>query len=330
MLNHSFSNWIMYSKDLIHIGPLAFKPLVFYLTIILLLILLTILLLVYKTNQKKDHKSHQQRTPEKTKEVISKTKEVIQNGDSRYKVGKLHNIGKRSNQQDSFAVSDESDPILCNNKGLIAIVADGMGGLSDGDKVSSIVTLSFFRYFHEKDTTSPSEALLSMLREANEEVNNYLGDKITQAGSTLVSGIIKDNKLYWISVGDSHIYHYRNGSLIRLNREHTYSHELDTKAANGEISREAALNDPQRDALTSYIGMGRLEQIDRNHTPLELYSGDRVIFMSDGVFGTIGDMAIETIMKYPIDESIQKLDEAIKTANKRNQDNYTAVIIQCE
>lgn len=49
------------------------------------------------------------------------------------RIGKLHEQGERSGQQDCFGVSDES---LMQTHGLLAVVADGMGGLSDGDRVS--------------------------------------------------------------------------------------------------------------------------------------------------------------------------------------------------
>lgn len=247
-----------------------------------------------------------------------------------YCVGKLHCIGRRESQQDSFAVSDVEDAALCGEKGVIVIVADGMGGLSDGDKISSMVTLSFFRHFHEKAIQgSAGSELLQMLKEANGEVNRYLGNKTGQCGSTLVAGIVKDKKCYWISVGDSHIYLYKNGGLIQLNREHVYREELETKAANGEISREEAMENPQRGALTSYIGMGRIEKVDRNQEPLVLCSGDRLLFMTDGVFGTLTEAQIAEAMRYPVEESIRLMDASIRAVGKPKQDNYTVVVLEC-
>lgn len=44
-------------------------------------------------------------------------------------IGKVHNIGKRQQQQDTLGV-------YVGNAGILAVVSDGMGGLSDGEKVS--------------------------------------------------------------------------------------------------------------------------------------------------------------------------------------------------
>ncbi len=285
--------------------------------IIIIACSLIVIILLITGNNKKSKSKKANTTLEIDTKKISKP----------YDVGKLHNIGNRNSQQDSFAVSDISDEYLLKQNGIMAIVADGMGGLADGDKISSMVTLSLFKYFHENTIANPSEALMNMLKIANDEVNSFLGNNITKCGSTLVAGIIKDKTCHWISVGDSRIYLYRKGSLMQLNREHTYKDELDAKAANGEISREAALNNPQRNALTSYIGMGRLEKIDSNS--LTLLSGDRILFMTDGVFGTVNDDKICDAMNLPLDQSVDSLESIIKSYNKTNQDNYTALILEC-
>ena len=52
------------------------------------------------------------------------------------RVGKLHQQGAREGQQDCFGVSDES---LVPTHGLLAVVADGMGGLSGGERISQLV-----------------------------------------------------------------------------------------------------------------------------------------------------------------------------------------------
>lgn len=295
-----------------------------------IIIVLIMVLLGIKFQKKLKKQKEEIQTPEDlTEKEQAGTEEIIVEWQT-YRVGKLHCIGRRESQQDSFAVSDVEDAALCGEKGVIVIVADGMGGLSDGDKISSMVTLSFFRHFHERTMQGGAgNELLLMLQEANEEVNRYLGNKTGQCGSTLVAGIVKDKKCYWISVGDSHIYLYKNGGLVQLNREHVYQEELDTKAANGEISREEAMQNPQRGALTSYIGMGRIEKVDRNQEPLVLCSGDRLLFMTDGVFGTLTEGQIAEAMRYPIDESIRLMDESIRAVGKPKQDNYTAVVLEC-
>lgn len=256
--------------------------------------------------------------------------EVVPFERGNYKIGKLHEIGNREGQQDAFAVSDISQTEEIRRNGLIAIVADGMGGLQDGDKISSMVVLSLFQDFHnQKVGTEVSQHLLSMLANANETVNQFLGDEIGSCGSTLVAGIIKEDKLHWISVGDSHIYLYRGGKLLLLNREHIYQNELELQVVNGEIPYTEAVEHRERTALNSFIGMGRLMAVDRNRTGISLGRGDRILFMSDGVFGTLTETQIAQAMQLSVEDSVEQMHRAIVEAGKKNQDNYTAVIVEC-
>ncbi len=245
-------------------------------------------------------------------------------------VGNVQNIGQRESQQDSFGLSDMSNKALCEQKGLFAIVADGMGGLSNGAEVSALVTRSMLGSFSTRPFTADTpQELLNMLSYANKEVNGFLKNVKDRSGSTVVAVLLKDKMLHWISVGDSRICLIRNGAILQLNREHTYASELDEKAAKGEISYEKAQSDPQRNALTSYLGMGELEKIDRSLRPLQLTPGDRVLLMSDGVFGTLSDEEILSTMNLVPYESVALLEELILKKNKRGQDNFTAILIEC-
>lgn len=246
-------------------------------------------------------------------------------------VGKVHDIGRRSSQQDSFGISQDGSRLDGSKKGVFAIVADGMGGLSNGGAVSALVTMTMMQAFDALPLNySEDEALLKMLEAANDRVNDMLkASGSGKSGSTVVAVIVRDMKLHWIAVGDSHIYLYRNGALMQINRDHVYSVVLDEMAARGEISSAQARQDPQRKALTSYIGMGKIEKIDRNIRPLQLRREDRVLLMSDGVFGTLTEEEMAAAMKLPVSESSEALHQMIRQKNKAAQDNYTALILEC-
>ena len=246
------------------------------------------------------------------------------------RIARLHGVGRRNAQQDSFGLSEVEDRKVINDKGVLAIVADGMGGLRDGDRMSSLVVVSMLQGFDAADKDEdPSSLLLRLLYKANDAVNNELGsERLGQCGSTVVSVIIRNRRLYYLSVGDSHIYVYRNGRLTQINVDHNYAAELDEMAKNGEISLDEAALDPQRGALTSYIGMGSLELIDHNEKPIALETGDRILLMSDGVYGTIHDDGIERAMKAPLKKACEIMNSMIYTEDKPRQDNFTCVVLE--
>ena len=186
---------------------------------------------------------------------------------ARIAVGKVHEQGAREGQQDCFAVSDQA---LIPTHGLLAVVADGMGGLADGDKVSqSVVQAVLDTFLAAQGRGDPEWLLLALARSAVEAVGRMLGpDNFRTSGSTLVMALIREGALSFLSVGDSRICLYRGGVLIQLNREHIYQRELALRAVNGEISIPEAYASDKGSGLTSFLGMGPLTHIDLPAGPI--------------------------------------------------------------
>ncbi len=241
-------------------------------------------------------------------------------------VGKLHEQGARASQQDCFSVSPDE---LLPTHGLLAVVADGMGGLADGDKVSQTAVTAFMNGFYAVQG-EPQQILLALLEQANQAVNDLLGPSgLRKSGSTLVAGLIRDKKFYYVSVGDSRICLYRDGVLRQLNREHIYRNELNLRAVNGEESFLAAAQDPTGGGLTSFLGMGRLAHIDVPAQPELIRPGDKFILMSDGVYNALPAQELEHALSLDAPQAAQAIRAAVQAKGYANQDNYTAVILCC-
>lgn len=240
-------------------------------------------------------------------------------------VEKLHEQGARKSQQDSFFVSPEE---MIPTHGLLAVVADGMGGLSNGDQVSqTAVTAARDAFYNARGT--PEQVLLTLLAQANRAVNELLGPEgLRSGGSTLVAGLIREERFYSLSVGDSCICLYRNGALWQLNREHIFRDELYLRAVNGETALAEAIGHPQSTGLTSFLGMGQLKYMDLPARPVPVRPGDTFILMSDGVYNALSEEELTAALdRGP--GAADALGEAIRAKGYANQDNYTAVILRC-
>lgn len=239
-------------------------------------------------------------------------------------VGKLHQIGDRESQQDCLAVSPTE---LYDTRGILAVVADGMGGLSDGDKMSQTAASAMMNGFMNCREYSP-ELILALTVEANQAVNRVLGANQGRSGTTLVAGIVKDGMFNYVSVGDSRICLYRQGLLTQLNREHVFRNELRVQAVNGLGTLWDAGTHPKAAGLTSYLGMGSLKYIDIPAEPLRVCRGDKIILMSDGVYNAMTLPEMEAALAMPAQQAADAIGQTIHTKAYRNQDNYTAVILQ--
>lgn len=246
----------------------------------------------------------------------------------RLTVGKLHEQGAREGQQDCFAVSDEA---LMSTHGLLAVVADGMGGLADGDKVSTAAVQAVLDEFTMCPAAGePEQVLLSLARKAAQEVNRLLGPEgLRKSGSTLVMGLVKNGNFSFLSIGDSRICLCRDGVLMQLNREHVYRNDLALRAVNGELSVSEAFSDPQGSGLISFLGMGKLTQVDLPAAPFRLLPGDKLLLMSDGVYNALSDQELTQALQGEPEQAAQAIQTAIQAKNYTNQDNYTAVILGC-
>lgn len=249
-------------------------------------------------------------------------------GPSGYAVGNLHNIGKREEQQDSFCVSDIRDARATSEKGLLAVVADGMGGLQGGAAISQIVTDTFLRNYKALDVRDPDAFLYDCTLKAQSAVRDYMASSGVKGGSTLVTVLLRDGKLHYLSVGDSRIYLLRDGMLGKLNHAHNYGAVLKEQAARGEVDPEEPYVNPRKDALTSYIGIENLRMIDRGTKPLDLKAGDKVMLCSDGVFNALGDDALTRLLRSaPAPDAAQNMEQAVLSQNLLHQDNFTAILI---
>ena len=236
--------------------------------------------------------------------------------------GYAQHIGSRPEQQDSFAFSHIEDAALVARSGILAVVADGMGGLAMGkESGASVVTSVLATHESSSAAASPVDILHLAVLTANEEVLTLAraADVEGDAGSTLVAVIVKDDNLYWTSVGDSRINLNRSGELVQLNSEQNYAADLMRRVAAGEISREEAVNNPERAGLTNFIGNLDLKPADASLRPLPVQNGDWVILCSDGLFGTLGDDKIQEELYGIPNDACERLVKKVIALKKRTR-----------
>ena len=244
-------------------------------------------------------------------------------------VGNAHHIGRRGNQEDSFAISDLTNEKLCRTNGVLAVVADGMGGLADGEVVSAGVTSSVMREFPLLSASwTPLQKLHYLVGKANDAGNAVTGGVKNHGGSTMIAALVANGQLWFASVGDSRIYLLRGGSMIPLTRAHIYETDLYRKAAEYGTSFEAAAADSQRSALTSYIGMGELEHVDCSQQPLTLVPGDWIALMTDGVFNELTSDEIARALSGNAPDSAERIEKMVLAKGDPHQDNFTAVLLR--
>ena len=149
-------------------------------------------------------------------------------------------------------------------------------------------------------------------------------------GTTLVAVVVHEESLYWIAVGDSPLQLLREGELTVLTLPHTYELILDRKALDGQITEEEARKDPEREYLTSYLGMENLGEFDRNLRAFPLRVHDRVLLSSDGLTKTLSPEEIAAELEGEAQDCCEALVRKVLAQGHVHQDNVTVISFNVE
>lgn len=248
----------------------------------------------------------------------------------RFLHGAAQHIGARRSQEDSFGFSDPTDREHLAHAGFLAVLCDGMGGMKHGARASQTAVAAFLEAYKSK---TPEETIHDALHRSVKETNAKVLAVAAELGATegmgttLIAAVLHKGLLYHVSVGDSGLFHFTQRRLRLLNRHHVFGRLLDQAVARGVITEEAAREHPERDALTSFIGVEPLEEIDLSADPLRLSAGDSILIASDGLFNTLSILEIRNALE----GDPRRWPSALvsKTIEKGNeyQDNVTVLTI---
>ncbi|MCM1309235.1 MAG: protein phosphatase 2C domain-containing protein [Butyrivibrio sp.] len=241
-------------------------------------------------------------------------------------IGNAQNQGARPYQEDSFGFTELSDSAAAA-RGFMAIVADGMGGLTDSGQISSHAVNFLIERFKEYDGFDPADIWLD---EMARSLNVSASEMRTGGGSTLAAVLCAKDGIYWCNVGDSRIYLLRRGGLYRITEDGDYLTDLLGEVLNGEFSFEEASEDDRKTALTQYIGSGKEIEPEVNRKPLLPDPEDTLLICSDGVYNALGEDELAKILEGEPEAAAAAIEREVLGKGFTNQDNFTAVILKFE
>ena len=242
--------------------------------------------------------------------------------------------GARDYQEDAF-ISDFSNGADMS----FAVLADGMGGHAAGDIASKIVVTEIFSelIFRRGDANGAHQNIPAVLRNATQSANECLrahveSDRETAGmGATLVSCVVVADALYWISIGDSPLFLFRDNTLSQLNEDHSLGPHIDMMVRSGMMSAAEGENHPERCVLTSVLSGQEIPQIDCPSDSLRLRAGDTLIIASDGLQFLANDKIAQILRERPLCRSGEVADalmDALGVLNDPDLDNVTLSVIQ--
>ncbi|WP_431297962.1 PP2C family protein-serine/threonine phosphatase [Tabrizicola sp. BL-A-41-H6] len=252
----------------------------------------------------------------------------------RYDVATAISQGARDYQEDAIT----SDFLVGADAGFV-VLADGMGGHAAGDVASKIVLTEVYSElkFQYADTDAFEARAPEILRNITDHANDRLRQharthpETAGMGATLVVPVMLENRLYWISVGDSPLFLYRAGVLTQINEDHSMAPQIDFMVKSGLMDPKVGADHPDRNCLTSVLMGMRIPQIDCPEKPMELKVGDIVICASDGLQFLTNDQ-IEKLLgrtrRKRSSEIAEVLLDEIRKLDDPDQDNVSFCVIK--
>lgn len=229
----------------------------------------------------------------------------------------IHEIGQRSNQEDSI--------ILWNNR--LFILCDGMGGHEKGEVASQTVCQSLATWFEQN--VNPDEPLTdNQLREAIEyayqQLDQYADGNPKQMGTTLTFLFIGSSGVTAAHMGDSRIYHVRpNTGILYLSRDHSLVFDLFQA---GEITYEEMGKFSQKNIITRAM----TPREDNRMRPdvihiTDILPGDYFYMCSDGMLEQMDNDQLAALLSSQLTDEEKRIK--LIELTKDNQDNHSAWII---
>jgi serine/threonine protein phosphatase PrpC len=232
--------------------------------------------------------------------------------------------GPRQYNQDRLAYSYSKDALLL-------VLADGMGGHRNGEIAAQLAVKTLtdaFQRLAVPALSSPAKFLIEHVQQVHDMIENVTQteDLIESPRTTIVTAIIQRGYLYCAHVGDSRLYHFRNGHLLFRTEDHSVVQSLYKK---GMISKEEMATHPYKNKIYNCLGGETPPQIDLADRH-ELLEGDTILLCTDGVWGVISDQQIKEIIQRNnniTDATIDLMDSA-EFASDEKGDNMSAIGLQ--
>ncbi|HYD96888.1 MAG TPA: protein phosphatase 2C domain-containing protein [Noviherbaspirillum sp.] len=247
---------------------------------------------------------------------------------SQYKIeaGTGQHIGDRHEQQDRAALF--TAPRAPGY--LMAVVADGMGGLSGGALAAEQVIRTAKQAFDlfSPQTDDVEKLLATIAHDAHTIIKLTAFSSEKKPHSTMVALVITPHRTaVWAHVGDSRLYRFDGPNCADRTTDHSYVEML---VRQGKLSRQEAQNHRLANVLVSALGSHESEpQVTlRRHEGLK--AGDAFLLCSDGLWHYFSDaeLAAAVAANTPRQASEMLITKARERATDGKGDNCTLAIVK--
>ena len=201
-------------------------------------------------------------------------------------------------------------------------VADGMGGHSQGDYASRLVTDRLGAILPPEDAPGLLRVVEATLGACHVALSVRGGTDLI-CGATIAALLAFDAHYACVWAGDSRIYRKRDGRMLQLTRDHSVAQELIDA---GRIDAGAAQAHPNAHHVTRAVGVDGTLALDVLQGSFA--AGDLFLLCTDGLTCELEDGALGTLLdgSDPQASADRLLGRALAAGAR---DNVTLIVLGC-
>ena len=239
-------------------------------------------------------------------------------------------MGKiRTNNEDAYIAQH-----IWDEDHILVVAIDGVGGYEGGEVAAALARKCIVEYLEKY----PNGERLELLKQAVVSANNTIFSErkdLPQYGNmscVLTAALIeiKAMRINMAHVGDTRLYQFANGILVKLSHDHSlvgYREEI------GELTEEEAMKHPQRNVIGRDVGSTLLETSNDDYVEVSsfpLLSKSILLLCSDGLCDMLTSAQMSSVLQE--DSTVEKKVEAlIDAANAAGgKDNVTVVLVDID
>ncbi|MDJ1156997.1 protein kinase [Chelatococcus sp. SYSU_G07232] len=196
----------------------------------------------------------------------------------RVDLGFASDAGRRAENEDYIGAC-MGPPAVNMRHGIVAAVADGVGGHKGGRTASELAVRTFIEgYYAQPETLGVQRAAARALEAINGWIaaQSRVDPALEGMGTTFTAVVLARRSCHILHVGDSRLYRLSEGRLERLTKDHT--------VGRGDFAH----------ALNRAVGFEDDLRIDHAVHGLRLH--DRFLLCTDGVHGALADGALGALL----------------------------------
>lgn len=234
----------------------------------------------------------------------------------------LHDKGRRSENEDYIYPHSPEDQ---DGNGRLFVVCDGVGGAEKGEEASKIVCESFADSLDglEQIFNHDFERALEM---AEYKIDEYIESHPDAEGmaTTLALLVFDREGAKIVHIGDSRVYHLRQGQILFKTADHSLVHEM---VVNNIITAEEARNHPKKNVVSRAImGRSRPTRMDQK-TISDVQPGDYFFLCTDGILESVTDEYLASLLSSEGDDA-HKMAAIAEMCHQYSKDNFSGFLIR--